>query len=105
MGNGLCGLPQKPENITGANWESRVRGRAGIIMFDRYCTRHGESAALASGGHIDLWNGSRLTVSGTSSLLSVIGRRIGISSAHVPGTSIGYSDLGHSKAILFWEIK
>ena len=23
----FCGLPQKPENITGANWEMRVRGR------------------------------------------------------------------------------
>jgi hypothetical protein len=99
------GLPKQPENITGKDWESKVKGRTGIIMFHGYWTRTGESTADASGGHIDLWNGSRLTISSTEDLLAVFGRRIGISSAHIPGTSIGYSNLANSKIILFWEIK
>ncbi|WP_322059480.1 type VI secretion system amidase effector protein Tae4 [Paraburkholderia sp. J63] len=100
----FCGLPQKPEDVTGSDWESRIRGRTGIVMFDSYWARHGESAATSSGGHIDLWNGSRLTISGALDLLSVIGRRLGISSARIPGTSMGYSDLSRSKTILFWEV-
>ncbi|CAJ0734786.1 type VI secretion system amidase effector protein Tae4 [Ralstonia mannitolilytica] len=100
----FCGLG-KTENITGADWEAKVKGRTGIIMFDGYWTRAGESASTASGGHIDLWNGSRLTVSSPEALISTIGRRIGISSMHFPGTDYGYSDLRNSKTILFWEVK
>jgi len=101
----FCGLPKQPENITGKDWESKVKGRTGIIMFHAYWTRTGEAPASASGGHIDLWNGQRLTVSGAEGLIAVLGRRVGISSAHIPGTSIGYSDLSNAKLILFWEVK
>ncbi|GAB7538354.1 hypothetical protein BGC_45760 [Burkholderia sp. 3C] len=93
------------ENITGTNWESRVEGRTGIIMFDGYWARDRESADNASGGHIDLWNGSRLTISSAQGVFSVFGRMIGIERAHIPGTSYGYSDLRKSKTVLFWEIK
>ncbi|MBB3002289.1 hypothetical protein FHX57_004656 [Paraburkholderia tropica] len=96
----FAGLP-KPEDITGSDWESKVKGRTGVIQFSRYWTRGNEGAADASGGHIDLWNGSRLTISGTEGLLSVFGRGIGIQSAHIPGTTRGYSDLRNSKQILF----
>ncbi len=44
---------EKPENITGKDWVSRVKGRTGIVMFDGYWTRDGESGGNASGGHID----------------------------------------------------
>ncbi|WP_175938989.1 type VI secretion system amidase effector protein Tae4 [Caballeronia sp. BCC1704] len=100
----FAGLP-RAEDITGADWEKRVKGRTGIIEFSRYWARDGESTANASGGHIDLWNGSRLTISSGEGLLGVIGRRVGIASAHIPWTNVGYSDLGKAKAILFWEIK
>lgn len=100
----FCGLPKQPENITGNDWESRIKGRTGIIMFHAYWTRPGEAPANASGGHIDLWNGRRMTISGAEGLIAVVGRRIGISSAHIPGTSIGYSDLSKAKLILFWEV-
>lgn len=100
----FAGLP-KPENVTGVDWQTKVKGRTGIIEFSRYWTRDGESAANASGGHIDLWNGSRLTISSAQGLLDVIGRGIGLQSAHVPRTNVGYSDLRRSKSILFWEIK
>ncbi|HEX7937301.1 MAG TPA: type VI secretion system amidase effector protein Tae4 [Paraburkholderia sp.] len=103
----FAGLP-KAEDITGPNWEARVKGRAGIIQFSRYWARDGESAANASGGHIDLWNGSRLTISSAPDALATIGRRIGITSFRqgamiIP--SVSWSDLAGSKLILFWEIK
>jgi len=101
----FCGLPKQSENITGKDWESKVKGRTGVIMFHAYWTRAGEVPASASGGHIDLWNGQRLTVSGAEGFIAVLGRRIGIPSAHIPGTSIGYSDLSNARLILFWEVK
>jgi hypothetical protein len=100
----FCGLPQQPENITGKDWEAKVKGRTGIIMFHAYWTRAGESTASASGGHIDLWNGSRLTISGFWDGFATIGRRVGMPE-FLPGTSIGFSDLGNSRMILFWEVK
>jgi hypothetical protein len=89
----------KPENITGASWQSRVKGRTGIVMFDGYWTRENESEAGASGGHIDLWNGRKLTSPSVQGRVNTFMRfTLGISSAW-------YSDLGKSKTILFWEIK
>jgi hypothetical protein len=58
------------ENITGADWLSKVKDRTGIIMFDGYWTRDGESESNASGGHIDLWNGEKLTGLGTGMRVS-----------------------------------
>jgi hypothetical protein len=101
----FCGLPKQPENITGKDWESKVKGRTGIIMFHAYWTRDTDSTGQASGGHIDLWNGKRLTIAGAEDFIAVAGRWIGIHSAHIPGTSIGYSDLRNAKLILFWEVK
>lgn len=98
----FCGLPKEPEDVTGMDWQVKIKGRAGIVFFANYWRRAGETAT-ASGDHIDLWNGSRLTATGMS-FISTIGRRIGISSLGA-GTSWGYSDLGKSSEILFWEIK
>jgi hypothetical protein len=46
----FCGLPAQPENITGADWEVKVRGRTGIIFFGGYWQRDGEVAGQGSGG-------------------------------------------------------
>ncbi len=99
----FAGLPV-PEDVTGSDWESKVKGRTGIIEFSRYWTRHGEDTASASGGHIDLWNGSRLTVSSAPDAIATFSRVVGIQS-FFPGTDFGWSDLRNSKKILFWEIK
>ncbi|BAX60810.1 type VI secretion system amidase effector protein Tae4 [Burkholderia stabilis] len=99
----FAGLP-KAENITGEDWESKVKGRTGIIQFSRYWTRSGESTANASGGHIDLWNGSRLTVSSMPGVVATFGRAFGMH-AFLPETDFGWSDLRNSKQIHFWEIK
>jgi hypothetical protein len=98
----FCGLPPIPEDITGQDWEAKVKGRTGIVMFDRYWTRQGETSP--SGGHIDLWNGKRLTISGAIDGIAVAGRYIGVNS-FLPGTNFGFSDLRNSKVILFWQIK
>jgi hypothetical protein len=103
----FAGLP-KAEDITGADWESKVKGRTGIIQFSRYWARDGEGAANASGGHIDLWNGSRLTISSAPDALATLSRRLGFSSFRQGATvlpDISWSDLAGSKSILFWEIK
>ncbi|WP_198118799.1 type VI secretion system amidase effector protein Tae4 [Massilia rhizosphaerae] len=101
----FCGLPKQPENITGKDWESKINGRTGIIMFHAYWARDTDSTGQASGGHIDLWNGKRLTIASAEDFIAVAGRWIGVQSAHIPGTSLGYSDLRNAKLILFWEVK
>jgi hypothetical protein len=100
----FCGLPKQPEDITGKEWEAKVKSRTGIIMFHAYWTRDGETTRNATGGHIDLWNGSRLTISGFLDGFATIGRRLGIHSIGA-GTTLGYSDLRNSRLILFWEVK
>ena len=90
----FCGLPQKPEDITGEAWESKARGRTGIIFFGDYWTRDGEGASQASGGHIDLWNGSKLTGFGT-------GLRVRLNIV-IPGI---WSDFRKAKTILFFPVQ
>ncbi|WP_426117415.1 type VI secretion system amidase effector protein Tae4 [Massilia sp. PWRC2] len=98
----FCGLPKQPEDITGKDWESKVKGRTGIIMFHAYWTHSGQTAANASGGHIDLWNGSRLTNNGVAGTIEMFARfRLGINNPWIPL----YSDLRNSKTILFFEVK
>lgn len=94
----FAGLP-KAEDVTGANWEAKIKGRTGIIEFSHYWTRDGERAENASGGHIDLWNGNRLTSPSIEGGINTFMRfTLGIPSAW-------YSDLSKSRQILFWEIK
>ena len=100
----FCGLPQKPENITGADWEKKVNGRTGIVYFSDYWMRETDRAGQPTGDHIDLWNGKRLTASGFLGTLATTARFLGQRS-FLPGTDWGYSDLGTSKDILFWEVK
>lgn len=101
----FCGLPMSPEKATGADWQDKIRGKTGIVYFADYWARNaGEKTAdRPTGDHIDLWNGSRLTATGMS-FISTLGRRIGLNSVGA-GTSWGYSDLGRSSEILFWDIK
>jgi hypothetical protein len=90
----FCGLPPKPENVTGEEWEKKVRGRTGIVFFGGYWTRDGESQSSASGGHIDLWNGEKMTGFGTGlrARWSIV----------IPGF---WSDLRKAKTILFFQIQ
>ena len=99
----FAGLPQS-EDITGSDWESKVQGRTGIIQFSRYWTREGENVTNASGGHIDLWTGARLTISSAPDAVATISRYFG-GQSFFPGTNFGWSDLRNSKQILFWEIR
>ncbi|POR52232.1 type VI secretion system (T6SS) effector Tae4 (amidase) [Paraburkholderia eburnea] len=84
----------KTEDITGKDWLSRIKGRTGIIMFDGYWPRDGETAESASGGHIDLWNGTKLTGIGT-------GFRVNWNIV-IPGI---WEDFRKSRTILFFPLK
>lgn len=100
----FCGLPMWPEKATGAEWQDKIRGKTGIVYFANYWTRRGEATNKPTGDHIDLWNGSRLTATGLS-FFPTLGRRLGITTARLPGTDWSYSDLGRSSEILFWEVR
>lgn len=91
-------LQSSAETITGTDWQSRIKGRTGIVYFENYWLRPGEKSP--SGDHIDLWNGSRMTASGFSGAL-VSALRFGLGVESGPG----FSDLGKSTTILFWELK
>lgn len=100
----FCGLPQRPENVTGQDWETKIKGRTGIAYFADYWKRTPEAKA-ATGDHIDLWNESRLTANPAN-----IVRRLGVTSLQwLPSFGsldrYNFSDLAGSKTILFWEIK
>jgi len=90
----FCGLPAQPENVTGADWEVKVRGRTGIIFFGGYWQRDGEAMGQGSGGHIDLWNGQKMTGfgSGFRARWNIVINGI-------------WSDLNAAKIILFFPIK
>lgn len=91
----ICGVGAA-QNITGENWKDKIKGKTGIIFFGDYWSREGESSDAASGGHIDLWNGSSMTPNWASTLRFTFGI------SYIPGI---YSNLGKAKKILFFEVK
>lgn len=90
----FCGLPSGAEDITGPDWEKKVRGRTGIIFFGGYWRRDGEAPGQGSGGHIDLWNGERMTGvgSGFRARWNIV----------IPGI---WSDLNNAKTIWFFPVR
>jgi hypothetical protein len=101
----FCGLPQRPEDVAGSDWQGKIRGRTGIVFFSHYWWRDAaeKAADRPTGDHIDLWNGSRITGVGVH-FFSAWGRRFGFPAIGA-GTDWGYSDVGRSKVIQFWEVK
>lgn len=95
----VCGIGPA-QNITGANWKDKVKGKTGIIFFGDYWQRDGESSDAASGGHIDLWNKTTMTPSRASTIRFTLG----IDSISLFGLYT-MSDLGKAKKIMFFEVK
>ena len=93
----FCGLPMKPVNIVGNDWQNKIKGKTGIVFFSNYWKREGQKHL--DGDHIDLWNGSRLTSSGLRGAMTSFARFT------LRLNTLWYSDLGASSEILFWEIK
>jgi len=96
------GLPGKPEVVTGKGWESKVKGRTGIIFFAGDRSRHRAAAEAEEPGHIDIWNGSRtpyIGLLGTAETFLCF--RLGIEGRWCPH----YGNIRRSRKILFWEIK
>lgn len=82
----------EPTNITGSDWNEHIAGQTGIVCFEDYWARAGETTNR-TGDHIDLWNGSRLT--GLLSWFRVNWHIV------VDGT---WSDFGKSRRITFFRL-
>lgn len=89
----FSGFP-KHTDVTGADYQEKIKGKTGIIFFKDYWLRDGEK--IPTGDHIDLWNKKQLT----ESFATFLRFGLGISSA----SAFSISDLGKSKQILLWEI-
>lgn len=94
----VCGIAAGV-TVTGKDWQTKIKGKTGIIFFGEYWAREDESTAGASGGHIDLWNGKSLT----PSIASTLRFTLGIDSINLFVYSL--SDLGKAKRIIFFEVK
>ncbi|WP_322042302.1 T6SS effector amidase Tae4 family protein [Paraburkholderia sp. J67] len=86
-------------DITGVDWQRRIKGRTGIVYFSGYGSRKTGRVGGTARDHIDLWNGHTLTSPGIrGKLVSFFRFRVGVKAA-------GYPDLGKSRQILFWALK
>ncbi|AJY22193.1 hypothetical protein CH72_480 [Burkholderia ambifaria AMMD] len=96
----------RPEDISGPDWQDKIKGRTGIIYFFGYWRQDGDSADALSGGHIDLWNKDTLTPSFASLWRFRLGQRTfpDLLSRLRGGNGNVISDLAKSKEILFWEV-
>lgn len=94
--NSISGVGS-PETITGADWQKKIRRRRGIVAFRNYWMRDGQTHP--TGGHIDLWNGYRLTGGGVYPVLINFARFF-----FEVSSSLWHSDLGKATEIVFWEI-
>jgi hypothetical protein len=82
--------------LTGENFQDYISGKTGIVFFQDYWQRSGESGI--TGDHIDLWNKNEM---GGYSVLTTWYRTTFPRLAEYSG----YSDLRKSTQVLFWEIK
>lgn len=93
--------------IPPASWEISLKGQTGIVFFQNYWRRRGETTGVGSGDHIDLWNRDKLT----PSLQTFLRFTLGI--VRIPNLNPftrsednpnWYSDLGKSSQIWFWAV-
>lgn len=91
------------EDIAGRDREARIKARTGIVSLSGYWRRDGESAGNARGGHIDVWNGTRLTISGPLNAIATFGRMLEFNS-FAADCGFGFSDLEQSRKTRFREI-
>jgi RHS repeat-associated protein len=91
----------KGKELTGANYYEYVKGKTGIIYFQDYWPRPGESRDKGprTGDHIDLWNENKLASLGLT--LTFLRRNIPGLFEHFFDTS----DYSRSVKVIFWEIK
>lgn len=92
----FTGCP-RPLDMTGRDWRTTAKQRQGVIFFKDYWLRDKEQ--IASGDHIDLWNGHSLTAASVQGRINNFLRfTVGLGAAW-------YSDLGQARKILLWELK
>ena len=91
----FVGCP-KAVNINPSNLYDDISDKKGIIYFENYWQRDGDSNDNRTGDHIDLWDGFEFVSNG---IVSTLSRRI------FPSISewAGLSDLSKSSKILLWK--
>lgn len=82
--------------MTGANFQEYISGKTGIVFFQDYWQREGETGI--TGDHIDLWNENEM---GSYGVMRTWIRN----NWPAVGQGMGMSDLSKSTQVLFWEIK
>jgi hypothetical protein len=93
-----------PLAVGGATWEASLKGRTGIVFFENYWRRRGESAGFGTGDHIDLWNRDTLTPSLQSFLRFSLGlQRVPNLNPFSDEENV-MSDLRNSAHVVFWPI-
>jgi Type VI secretion system (T6SS), amidase effector protein 4 len=88
-------IRDKASTVTGADWQTRIAGKTGIVYCENHWLREGEKTP--TGDHIDLWNGSRMTASGLQGAI-VTALRFGLD----VGSGPGFSDF--RAALLVWVL-
>lgn len=89
---------KKTKYFIGENFEKGILGKKGIVFFENYWQRLGESGTTRTGDHIDLWNKNELASIG---YFATWLRR---TFPEVSEDYLDMSDLRKSKQVLFWEI-
>lgn len=89
--------------LTGENFEDSVKGKTGIIFFQDYWLRAGETTP--TGDHIDLWKKNELAGSGSvASFFRVTLPGTTETLTGLFGDGARVSDLTKAKKVIFWEI-
>ncbi|SHN60420.1 type VI secretion system amidase effector protein Tae4 [Desulfovibrio litoralis] len=86
----------KSINITSKDWRSKITNKTGVVYFANYWIPEGSK--FPTGGHIDLWNGSRFPHYSFRSFATNVGR------FNIDSPDLFYSNLDNATTILFWEI-
>jgi hypothetical protein len=87
----------------GKEFQSRLKGRTGIVFFKDYWRRAGEK--YPTGDHIDLWNRDRLTPSfETFARFSLGISRMPSLNPFARAGENWWSDLENSRTVTFWTI-
>ena len=86
-----------PVSLNGENFKDYISGKKGIVYFEDYWQREGQSER--TGDHIDLWDGNEMASS------SWFGTQFRLMFPDIAESLFNTSSLYKSRIVLFWEIE
>ncbi|APD07506.1 hypothetical protein UJ101_02002 [Flavobacteriaceae bacterium UJ101] len=93
--NGLSAVKE----LTGSNFRAYVNGKKGLIYFEDYWQRNGESGSTRTGDHVDIWTGNGLV---SESWLADYFR---LNFPNFMEEYFSTASLYRSKKVYFWELE